>query len=228
MAMTRSIETALNPLSIARVIAVLRSRYALLLLWCSGIVVITSLTEGQLARGYVTLFLAQIVGVWGFLALFAIIGVAIGEHSAEFGFRVEEEIREQRARADRERQWQSALDRAYASLRSGFVTESYATIKQLIESERESLDVYQWVFNKMLEWDDRRHAVELARPFIVRLIEENKHRGALALVDQCRNLSPDFAPPLDALPALSAYARAIGRRRLAEELAAVSPRAPTP
>ena len=42
MAMTRNIETALNPFSIARVVAVLRSRYVLLLLWCAVIVVITS------------------------------------------------------------------------------------------------------------------------------------------------------------------------------------------
>jgi hypothetical protein len=228
MAMTRNIETALNPVSIARVIAVLRSRYALLLLWCAVIVVITSYLEGQLASGYMTRFIAQSVGVWGFLALFAIIGAAIGQHSADFGFQVEEEIREQRARGDREHEWQSALDRAYASLRSGFVTESYGTIKQLIGSERESLDVYQWVFNKMLDWEDRKHAVELARPFIVRLLEEKQHRAALALVDQCRKLAPDFVPPSEAIEALSAYARTIGRRRLAEELAAVSPRAPTP
>jgi hypothetical protein len=108
------------------------------------------------------------------------------------------------------------------------VTESYSTIKQLIASERENLDVYQWVFNKMLDWEDPRHAVELARPFVVRLLEEKKQRAALALVDQCRKLSPDFAPPPDAREALSAYARTIGRRRLADELAAVSPRAPTP
>jgi hypothetical protein len=227
MAMTRNIETALNPVSIARVIAVLRSRYVLLLLWCAVIIVITSYLEGRLASGYLTAFVAESIGVWGFLALFATIGVAIGEHSAEFGFQVEDEIREQRSRGDREREWQSSLDRAYASLRSGFVTEAYGTLKQLFASERDSLDVYQWVFNKMLDWEDPMHAVELARLFIVRLVAEKQHRAALALVDQCRKLKPDFVPPPDALEALSVYARAIGRRRLAEELAAVSPRAPT-
>jgi hypothetical protein len=229
MAMTRNIATALNPVSIAKVAGVLRFRYALLLLWCAIIGLLASYASAELAGGYFSQFVAQAIGVWAFLALFAVVGIGISAHSADFGFQSEDEIREQHAEDDRYRAWQSALDRAYTSIRSGFVAEGYATLKQLIAIERENLDVYQWLFNKMLDWEDRSHAVELARPFVARLLSERRHRAALALVDQCRKLSPGFAPPPDALEALSAYARTIGRPRLAEELgAAPNPRAPIP
>ena len=51
-----------------------------------------------------------------------------------------------------------------------------------------------------------------------------REQNALALIDQCRRLSPSFAIPPEAA-ALSDYARAIGRPRLADELAAAAPRA---
>jgi hypothetical protein len=228
MAMTRNITAALNPASILGVIRVVGLRYALLLLWCGAIVYVAGNASDALRSGFLTPFLAEVIGVWAFLALFVVVGMGIGERSAEFGFQLDEDVRRGHVEGDRHRIWQSTLDRAYASIRSGFVSEGYGTIKQLIAAERDSLDVYQWTFNKMLDWEDRTHAVELARLFVVRLVDEKKHRAALALVDQCRKLSPGFAPPPDTLAALSAYARTIGRPRLAEELAAVSPRAPTP
>jgi len=228
MGMTRNLAAAINPVSIWAVINVLRERYLALLVWCAAVVLVAAFASTQFERGFVARFIGEIVWVWGFLALFALVGSAIRAHSADFGFLGVDELREQHVVDDLHRDWQRTLDRAYASIRSGFLTEGYGTIKQLIATEGDRLDVYQWVFNKMLEWQSKQHALELAQQFVVRLVEERKYGAALALVDQCRKLSSGFSPAPDTLAALSAYARTIGRPRLADELAAVSPRAPRP
>ncbi len=103
-----------------------------------------------------------------------------------------DEIRAQHADEDRKRHWHSAVDRAYASIRSGFVDQGYATLKQLIASERDSLEIYQWVFNRMLDWQEQKFALDLARRFVVRLVEEKREPAALDLIQQCRRLSPAF------------------------------------
>jgi len=228
MGMTRNIVASVNPVSIGSVIRVLRSRYLVLLASCAVVVLFAGFASAQLDRSFLASFVAEIVWVWGFLALFALVGSAIRAHSADFGFLGIDEIREKRGVDDLHDDWQRALDRAYASVRSGFLTEGYGTLKQLIAHEGGSLDVYQWVFNKMLDWENPTHAIELAQPFVLRLVAEHQHAAALVLVDQCRRLKPGFAPPPETLATLSAYARTVGRPRLADELAAVSPRAPTP
>ena len=88
--MTRSITAALNPISILGVVGVLCLRYALLLLWCVAIVFIAGYASFRLGSGYLTPFLGEIIGVWAFLALFATVGMAIGEHSADFGFQIDD------------------------------------------------------------------------------------------------------------------------------------------
>jgi hypothetical protein len=238
MSMTRNIGVALNPVAIGSVIRVLRFDYVVLLAWCCAVAAAAALVSTLLGGGLG--IVDGIIGVWGFLALFALVGSAIRAHSADFDFRDVDDVRAQHAIDDRHREWHRALDQAYASIRSGFVEQGYNTIKRLIASEGDSLDVYHWVFNRMLDWQEQKFALDLAKRFVVRLVEEKRERDALDLIVQCRRLSPTFEVPPEVAGPVSAYARAIGRPRLAEDLAAaaqperpggasgVSPRAPSP
>jgi hypothetical protein len=220
MAMTRNPAAALSPISIAAVIRVLRLDYLVLLGWCGAVVVLAALASALIGggRGIVD----EIIGVWGFLALFALVGSAIRAHRADFDYADVHEIRERHADEDRKRVWAAAVDRAYASIRSGFVEQGYTTLKQLIATEGDSLEVYHWVFNRMLDWQEQKFALDLARRFVVRLVEEKREPAALDLIQQCRRLSPTFEVPHEAAAHLSGYARSIGRPKLAEDLAAVS------
>ena len=220
MAMTRNTAAALSPISIGAVIKVLRFDYVLLLGWCAAVLVLAALAAALFGGG--SGILDEIIGVWGFLALFALVGSAIRAHRADFDYADVDEIRAQHADEDRKRAWTAAVDRAYASIRSGFVDQGYHTLKQLIASEHDSLEVYQWVFNRMLDWQEQKFALDLARRFVVRLVEEKREPAALDLIQQCRRLSPTFDVPREAAAHLSGYARSIGRPKLAEELAAVS------
>ncbi|HVS22981.1 MAG TPA: hypothetical protein VMU03_04585, partial [Gammaproteobacteria bacterium] len=238
MGMTRSLAAAVNPVAIGSVIRVLRVNYAVLLAWCCGVAAVAALASALLGGGLG--IIDEIIGVWGFLALFALVGSAIRAHRADFDFRDVEEIRAQHAIDDRHREWHRALDRAYASIRSGFVEQGYNTIKGLIASEGDSLDAYQWLFNRMLDWEDKKYALDLAKRFVVRLLTEKRERDALDLIVQCRRLAQTFEVPPEVAGPLSEYARAIGRPKLAEDLAVaaqpgrpdgaagVSPRAPSP
>ena len=192
--------------------------YLLLLGWCGAVVVLAALASALFGGG--SGIVDEIIGVWGFLALFALVGSAIRAHRADFDYHDVDEIRAQHAEDDRRRAWHSAVDRAYASIRSGFVDQGYNTLKQMIAAEGDSLEVYQWVFNRMLDWQEQKFALDLARRFVVRLIEEKREPAALDLIQQCRRLSPTFEVPPEIAAKLSAYARAVGRPKLAEELAA--------
>ena len=117
------------------------------------------------------------------------------------------------------RDWQKTLDRAYASVRSGLPAQAYRTVKELIDSEGDSLEIYQWTFNGMLAWDDPRHAAMLGERFAKRLWHAGRKIDALELAQRCRKLSPSFVPPAAFTAELAAYARELGRHRLADELA---------
>jgi hypothetical protein len=220
MAMTRNPGAALSPASIGAVIKVMRADYLLLLGWCAAVLGLAALAEALFGGG--SGIIDNIIEVWGFLALFALVGSAIRAHRAAFDYADVDEIRAQHAEDDRRRAWHSAVDRAYASIRSGFVDQGYNTLKQLIASEHDSLEIYQWVFNRMLDWQEQKFALDLARRFLIRLVEEKHEQAALDLIQQCRRLSPTFEVPAEIAAKLSAYARTVGRPRLAEELAAAA------
>src|SRR4051812_1829300 len=177
MAMTHNSAAALSPMSIGAVIKVLGGDYLLLLGWCAAVGGLAALASAMFGGGIG--IVDDIIGTWGFLALFALVGSAIRAHRADFDYHDVKEIRAHHAEDDRRRAWHSAVDRAYASIRSGFVDQGYNTLKQLISAEGDSLEVYQWVFNRMLDWQEQKFALDLARRFVVRLVEENRGPAAL-------------------------------------------------
>ena len=129
---------------------------------------------------------------------------------------------EQRHERERRQDWQKTLDRAYASVRSGLPAQAYRTVKELVASDNDSLDVYQWAFNGMLAWDEPHHAVMLGERFAKRLWDAGRKVDALELAERCRKLSPQFVPPAAFTAELAAYARSIGRHRSADELTALA------
>jgi hypothetical protein len=71
----------------------------------------------------------------------------------------------------------------------------------------------------MLAWDEPKHAAMLGERFAKRLWDEGRKHDALELAQRCRKLSPSFVPPAAFTAELAAYARELGRHRLADDLA---------
>ncbi len=220
MAMTRNAAAALNPAGIASVIRDLGADYGKLL----GV---SLLLGALLAVGGVLTSLSWFLGVfddmlaaWTMLALFLAIGATLRARRDDFDLLEAVDDAEQRETKQRHSEWQKTLDRAYGSVRSGLTAQGYRTVKELIEDQGDSLEIYQWAFNGMLAWDEPEHAVLLGERFAARLWQAGRKIDALELAQHCRKLSPKFAPPASFLTELVEYARSLGRHRLADELSA--------
>ena len=216
MAMTRNAGAALNPSELARLIGDLGGDYVKLLVVSLLLSGFTALTSGM--PWYLGIF-AEMIAVWASLALFLATGATLRAHRHELDLMEGLDDGEQRELHERQAQWQKTLDRAYASVRSNLPAQAYRTVKELIDSEGDGLEIYQWTFNGMLAWDDSRHAAMLGERFAKRLWEEGRKHDALELAQRCRKLSPSFVPPAAFTAELAAYARELGRHRLADDLA---------
>lgn len=234
MGITRNLGAALHPTHIATVIRVLGATYWKLAAAAVGLAMFEAGVESVFDSG-LALLVTDVVAVWTVLAFFALTGAAVGRHRDDFDFPGEVEQRAERDTKDRQGAWQRRLDAAYTSLRSELPAQGYRTIKELLADEGESLEIYQWVFNKMLDWEDKTHAAQLGEKFVAHLLAEGRAHAALELAQQCRRLSAAFALPAETTARLVEYARSVNRHRLADELEGaaalappVSPRAPIP
>jgi hypothetical protein len=227
MAMTRNAGAALNPASIANVVRVLGADYRRLLAVSGLLGALMALASLAATWSWWLSLIGEIVGVWTVLALFLATGAALRAHRADFDLIEALDDADERDERRRHADWQKALDRAYASVRSGLPPQAYRAIKELIAREGESLEIYQWVYNGMLAWDEPKHAALLGERFAARLWQAGRKVDALELAERCRKLSPYFAPPAVFTAELAAYARSIGRHRSADELEALAAAAPT-
>src|SRR5690606_13748488 len=161
-----------------------------LLVSLAGLLILSGMLRGFVYMGGGSLgsFLSETVAIWAQLAAYALIGRAINDHADEFDLRDEHTRREESDEHERDRVWQASLDRAYASIRSGFVAQGYRAIRELAQSEGESLDIYQWLFSRMVRWEEPQHAVSLARRYIERLLAAGRRHEALDLADRCRRI----------------------------------------
>jgi hypothetical protein len=226
MAMTRNAGAALNPVSIANVVRILGADYGKLFAVSSVLGALMAFASWLATVAWYLSIVADMLAVWVVLALFLATGAALRAHRSDFDLLEGLDDADERAERERRGQWQKTLDRAYASVRSGLPAQAYRTVKELIASEHESLDIYQWAFNGMLAWDEPQHAVLLGERFAKRLWDAGRKVDALELAERCRKLSPQFVPPAAFVAELAAYARSIGRHRSADDLAALVAAAP--
>ncbi len=215
MAMTRNAGAALNPVGLASLVGDLGADYAKLL--CVSLLLGALMALTADVPWYLGIF-AEMLSVWTILALFLATGAVLRAHRHELDLLEGLDDTEQRELRERQAHWRKTLDRAYTSVRSGLPAQAYRTVKELIGDEKDSLEIYQWAFNAMLEWDEPKHAAMLGERFAARLWEEDRKVDALDLAQRCRKLSSSFVPPASFTAELAAYARELGRHRLADDL----------
>jgi hypothetical protein len=220
MAMTRNAAAALNPVELGGFVRDLGADYAKLLAVSVLLGALVALTTAVTARWWYIGFLGEVMSVWTVLALFLATGATLRAHRDTFALLEALDDADVRETRRKHADWQKTLDIAYGSVRSGLAKQGYRTIKELIATEGESLEIYQWTFNGMLAWNEQEHAALLGERFARRLWEEGRKVDALELAQRCRKLSPKFAPPAAFTAELVEYARSIGRHRLADELGA--------
>ncbi len=221
MGISGSLSAAVHPLHLATLAGTMGLSYLRLLATCAvllatatGLIVLTR------DLGWVAQLFSACLFVWMWLAVFALTGDAVGDYRAELDLHSDRE----HCNEEDERRWHrehmNVLDRAYASLRSGLVNEGYRTLKTMLTEEGEDPALYQWLLNRMFEWEDHRHVCAVAARFVARLVELGRIQDALELAEQFRRRSPDFTLDDDTAVILARYAREIGHHWLADELTA--------
>jgi hypothetical protein len=223
MAMTRNAGAALNPMGIASLVRDLGADYGKLFAVSLLLGALMAFASWLAEVSWWLSVLGEMLAVWTVLALFLATGATLRAHRFEFDLLEARDDADERDRRARQQEWQKTLDRAYASVRSGLPAQAYRTVKELIESERDSLEIYQWTFNGMLAWDEPHHAVLLGERFAKRLWDEGRKVDALELAERCGKIAKaSFVPPAAFTAELAAYARSIGRHRVADELSAIT------
>jgi hypothetical protein len=220
LALSGDLGSAMNLGRIKALIATLSRQYAVLVgAWCALVLASTlvlALPWWPLVRAPLT----YVISIWTGLALYALIGSVMRMHRHRLDIPGEIEPAQEIQERYRRTAWQGFLDRAYASIRSGHASQGYRTIAELVESEHGDLLVQQWIFERMLAWEDRRHALAFAARLVDTLLRQGHEYDALEVVTRCKRVSVSYRPEPAAADRLSAFARSIGRDGIADELIA--------
>lgn len=168
--------------------------------------------------GFLAFVLSLMVEVWTLLAIFALIGSALRQHRLEFEIVGELKPREEEELTLRHQAWRKDLDNAFASFRSGIAISGYNTVRRLIAANGDSIEINYWLVENMLEWEQKKYALEIAARLIPRLLAAGDATGALDLYRRCRRRDREFLPEGDAAEQLAAHAAALGQPGLADEL----------
>jgi hypothetical protein len=211
---------ALNPVAIHSVIKTLGRDYFLLVGACFGLILFSLLAQVAVLSSFGPVARLVVLGLatWTVLALFALIGSSIHFHRDDFVIPGLVMTREELDAVERHDQWRATLDLAYASIRSGLVAEGYHTLRQLIAENDGSLDVQHWLFDQMLAWEDRRHALQIGARLVDRLVASGDVPRAFELYIRCRRVPGDLPIGPEAAGKLAAYARKIRYHDVADEL----------
>jgi hypothetical protein len=168
--------------------------------------------------GPFSFIVSLMVTVWALLASFALVGAALRAHRLEFEITGELKPREEEALALRHKEWRQTLDIAYASLRSGLIGSGYKTLHDLVDANGDSIEVNHWLVENMLEWEEKKYALEIAVRLLPRLLANADGAAALDLYRRCRRRDPEFRLPKADAERLAEYALAVGHPGLADEL----------
>ena len=221
MGLTSNLVAAVKPSVITPVIRILGRDYFILVGVCSGLGFLSYLIQAVLLSTLGSAWALPVImlAIWTLLAVFALIGASIHAHRDDFVIPGVLMTQDEREAKDREKGWHATLDLAYASIRSGLVTEGYRTLKQFIAENGDSLELQYWLFENMLEWEDQEPALRIGVHLIEQLMEESLPR-AFELYVRCHSLSSDFSIGAETASKLADYAQEIGRFGLASELSA--------
>jgi len=168
--------------------------------------------------GPVPLLLGLVIENWAILASFGLIGSVLRTHRLQFEIPGEVVPREESALHRRHEQWHKVLDVAYASFRSDLYSAGYKTLHELVDENCDSLEVNHWLIDNMLEWQNKKYALEVAAKLMPRLIGSDDAAGALDLYRRCRHQDPEFRLSGPLAEQLAEHARAFGHPGLADEL----------
>jgi hypothetical protein len=183
---------AINPLALWHVVHTLKFSYLIIV----GVALLAGFGLVALAaRGSLAVWELYALGMYAWLALFALIGGALFEHRLEIGLEAahapERVANRLQVQLDAERD--RFVDRVFAQARGGNLRGAWQTIEQRLEAEQQQKDVYEWLSARLGRHDDQRLATRLAQAWIHRLLGQDNGR-VVELVRERQGLDATFHP----------------------------------
>ena len=221
MGMTGDIAAAIDPRRVAAVIRTMGYRYLKLLMLCAAAFAVSGLIRAAIPAGWfvVPSLASNLVYVWVLVVVFALTGQAIYALRDEIEIPGLPETDDERRIRLMHEDWQKTVDRAYASIRSGLVNEGYRELKSLTAAEGESVEIHDWLFNRLLRWEDPSHALAVGGRLIGLMLEHGESYQAAKLYVTCRQVSDEFTLPDAVAGQIETYARSIGWNEVADRVA---------
>jgi len=220
MGLTSSLSQAFSPPALTAFARTVGSDYRALVFGCLAIVggAFVVIRYVVPTFGFLSLAVCLAIEAWALFSCFALIGSVLRAHRTEFEIPGELKPREDAALEQRHREWHKALDIAYASFRSGLYAAGYKTLHDLVEANGDSLEINHWLVENMLDWQEKRYALEVAATLMPRLLTRGDGAGALGLYHRCRRRDPDFRLPAEQAAVLAGYAADFGQTGIVAEL----------
>jgi hypothetical protein len=220
MGLTSDLSRAFNPVAIRHFVRTVGADYWSLVLGNIAIFVGASLviTFVLPVFGYLSSVVSILIVLWGLFASFALVGSVLRAHRYDFEIVGELKPREEEMLKHRHAEWTKDLDIAYGSFRSGMLGAGYKTLHGLVDANGDSLEINHWLIENMLDWEDKRYALEVAAKLMPRLLALGRQADALELYHRCRRRDPEYRLPAPQAEALAHYAASVGQTGIVAEL----------
>jgi hypothetical protein len=182
-----NIVDALNPAAWIRLIRETMPGYLIVLLVAIGIVWLCSFTlapESTLPRA-LDLHVPQSIklagAMYGWLAIFALIGALLYEHRLNIGFEPVDSPEREHERSQRELEQSRGrlMDRVSAEYRGGNYANAWQTAMSYAQAQPETTAELTWMYERARHWPQPQIAKRLAQELLPRLLAERRTGDAL-------------------------------------------------
>ena len=183
---------AINPLALWQVMRALGGSYLLIV----GVALLLGFGFAALAgSGALASWELYGLGIYAWLALFALIGGALFEHRASLGLEAihAPERLAQRLQVQLDAERDRFVDGLFAQARGGNPRGAWETIEARLEAEQQRNDAYEWLHSRLARHEDQRLASRLAQAYIHRLLGHDNGR-VVELARERLGLDAGFHP----------------------------------
>jgi hypothetical protein len=213
-AATGSVAQAVNPLNWTKLMARVPGDYALV----TACALAFYLLGLGLARSPLPSLALVAVLMYGWLAVFALIGGLLRERRLDIGIEDADDPEPMApgTRATTARERDLLVDRIYAEWRGGAHRNAWQEVADHLQHSADALAELHWLHARVSRWPDARMAGRVAQERLARLLAADRKGEAVSLVDEQLKMDPHFRPLAAAdLLRLAQLARDIGERRIA-------------
>lgn len=214
LVITQSPVEALNPLELARLLR----RSGRGFWYAPATACIAALVLGGLASQ--APFIAIAVGIYSAFAFFGVTGAVLRENQlideVELPPAALPPAEKVRAYADKQRR--SVLTHAYGFASRGNRQSALGHIEDAIERDPDPSEAERWYLDRMLEWENREHALYYAQRYLSRLLARGERVAAAKLMLRARMENERFRPLPEDLPAAIEAAESTANEALADAL----------